>query len=216
VVGGARRRLERSGTAATHRCRRGIRAKQRVTAPDPGSGAAGHRQPLGLKGLMMLPAGMAHDLVDAARNHERIMLLARQRSQHVSVRPRHGGWPTCLSRETLGSNGSLRQVVVALEEFAPRKRPPPADPYLWLCTGTRESAGLKPSGRNLPAGGRGAGAARIERGFYSAKRIIQGYRTGRPALRSPGRWLGSEFNFLTRGVFFRTSGWALCTTPRPT
>jgi hypothetical protein len=55
----------------------------------------------------------------------------------------------------------LRQVVVALEEFAPRKRPPPADPYLWLCTGTRESAGLKPSGRNLPAGGRGAGAASL-------------------------------------------------------
>jgi hypothetical protein len=66
------------------------------------------------------------------------MLLALQRPQHAPVRHRCGGWPTRLSREALGSNGSLRQIVVALADFAPRELPPPADPYLWLRTGTRE------------------------------------------------------------------------------
>jgi hypothetical protein len=68
----------------------------------------------------------------------------------TSVRTRHGGWPTRLSREALGSNGSLRQIVVALADLAPRKRPPPAHPYLWLRTGTRELAE-----RNVAACGRG-------------------------------------------------------------
>jgi hypothetical protein len=63
------------------------------------------------------------------------MLLARQRPQHAPVQHRHGGWPTRLSREALGNKGSFRQIVVAPEEFAARKHPPPADPYLWLCNG---------------------------------------------------------------------------------
>src|SRR5687767_11334143 len=55
------------------------------------------------------------------------------------------------------SDGSELRIVVALAGFASRKFPRPPDPYLWLCSGARES--WDRAGFAILAAGRGPGLA---------------------------------------------------------
>jgi hypothetical protein len=83
--------------------------------PNPGSGAAGHRQPLGLERLMMLPASVAHDLGQPAQ----------QRLDFLPARERGGGRQLAKpsqerGRESIGSSG-LRQPAPMLS-VPPKQR----------------------------------------------------------------------------------------------